>query len=219
MTQYENSVLGATPEGGSFMPSAPSSDITTDMPGRWGIAVYNPRCTQMYKCFGRLEDLKTGLLMADHTICHTMEIAVMKLFIRRRRAKIDWGIGDGLQNVSSILHNDGKAPLLSSSSAKYCPIYRIGSELSDLMEARLVAWKSLNEPDDGTPKDKDGYEQCITGKHEIYRDIGKVRRMPDILLESSSDDKCYRRSDSLENTYSNVREAVASRAKMPESEN
>ena len=188
MMQRENRVFGAPPEGGGLMPSAPSSYTNTDRPGRWGIMVYNPRCTQMYKCFGRLADPKTGLLMADHAVCCMMEIAVMKLFSHGRSAEIYWG--GGLQNVSSILHNDGNAHLLSSSNAKYCPIYRIGNELSDLLEAHLAAWKSLNEPDEGTPKDKDWYEQCITGKREIHRVIGNERRMPDLMLESCSDDIC-----------------------------
>ena len=68
-----------------------------------------------------------------------MEIAAMKLFNRGRRAEIDWGLGEGLQRASSILHGNGRAPLLSSSNGKYCPIYRIGYELSDLLEAHLKA--------------------------------------------------------------------------------
>ena len=57
-------------------------------------------------------------------------------------------------------------------------------------------------------KDKDRYEQCITGKHEIHRVIDKARRMVGPLIESISDGICYRRSDSLENTYREVRKPV-----------
>ena len=208
MMQYESNMFGAPPKGGSFMPSAPSSDENTDKPGRWGIMSYNARCTYMYKCFGRLEDPVTGILMEDHTVCHMMEIAVMKLFNHGRRAEIDWGLGEGLQRASSVLHGNDHEPLLSSSNGKYCPIYRIGYELSDLLEAHLEAWDSLIEPDEGTPKDTQWYNKHITGKHEIYRVIGKARRMLDLLLESISDDICYRRSDSLENTYREVRDSV-----------
>ena len=97
------------------MASAPSSDLNTDKPGRCGIMVHNLRCQQMYKNFGQLLDQEIGAGMADHTICHMMEIAVMKLFNHGRRAEIGWG--DGLQKVSRILHQDERAPMLSRSSA------------------------------------------------------------------------------------------------------
>ena len=191
------------------MASAPSSDLNTDKPGRWGIMVHNLRCQQMYKSFGQLLDQETGAVMADHTICHMMEIAVMKLFNHGRRAEIDWG--DGLQKVSRILHQDERAPMLSRSSASYCPINRIGYELADILDAHLQAWFSLGDSErEGSPSDKRWCESAryITGKHEIFRVIGKARRMLDLLLESSHDDICYRRSDSLENNYREVRESV-----------
>jgi hypothetical protein len=208
LMRYEDNIFGAPAEGG-FMASAPSSDLNTDKPGRWGIMVHNLRCQQMYKSFGQLLDQKTGAVMADHTICHMMEIAVMKLFNHGRRAKIDWG--DGLQKVSRILHQDERAPMLSRSSASYCPINRIGYELADILDAHLQAWFSLGDSErEGSPSDKKWCESAryITGKHEIFRVIVKARRMLDLLLESSHDDICYRRSDSLENNYREVRESV-----------
>ena len=112
--------------------------------------IHNLRCQQMYKNFGQLLDQETGAVMADHTICHMMEIAVMKLFNHGRRAEIDWG--DGLQKVSRILHQDEKAPMLSRSSASYCPINRIGYELADILDAHLQAWFSLGDSErEGSP--------------------------------------------------------------------
>jgi hypothetical protein len=208
LMRYEDNIFGAPAEGG-FMASAPSSDLNTDKPGRWGIMIHNLRCQQMYKSFGQLLDQETGAVMADHTMCHMMEIAVMKLFNHGRRAEIDWG--DGLQKVSRILHQDERAPMLSRSSASYCPINRIGYELADILDAHLQAWFSLGDSErEGSPSDKKWCESAryITGKHEIFRVIGKARRMLDLLLESSHDDICYRRSDSLENNYREVRESV-----------
>ena len=83
--------------------------------------------------------------MGDHTACHMMEIAAMNLFNHGRRAEIDWGLGEGLKNVSSILHGDENVPMLSSSNGKYCPIYRIGYELSDLLD--LGSSRSLEKSD------------------------------------------------------------------------
>ena len=139
MMQYEDNIYGAPAEG-SFMRSAPSSDTASDKPGRWGIMVHNLRCQQMYKSFGQLLDPVTGALMADHTICHMMEIAVMKLFNHGRRAEIDWG--DGLQPVSRILHDNDRAPMMSRSASSYCPINRIGYELEDILDSHLQAWQS-----------------------------------------------------------------------------
>ena len=91
----------------------------------------------MYKIFGQLLDTKTGAMMADHTICNMMEIAIMKLFNHGRRAEVDWG--DGLQRVSRIFYQDEKAPMLSHSSARYCPVNNIGYELADILDAHLQA--------------------------------------------------------------------------------
>ena len=94
--------------------------------------------------------------------------------------------------------------MLSRSSASYCPINRIGYELADIPDAHLQAWFSLGDSEhEGSPADEKWCESAryITGKHEIFRVIGKARRMLDLLLESSSDHICYRRSDSLENDY------------------
>ena len=107
--------------------------------------VYNLRCKQMYQNFGRLQDPKTGAVMTDHTICHMMEIAVMKLFNHGRKAEIDWG--GGLQKVSRILHYDENTPMLSSSNASYCPMNRIGYELADILDAHLQAWFSHGDED------------------------------------------------------------------------
>ena len=106
--------------------------------------------------------------------------------------------------VSKILHQNEKAPMLSRSSASYCPINRIDCKLADILDARLHAWFGLGDSErEGSPVDKKWCESAryITGKHEVFRVIGNARRMTDLLLERSSDDICYHRSDSLENDY------------------
>ena len=173
------------------------------------IMVHNLRCQQMYHNFGRLKTPESGAVVADHTVCHMMEIAVMKLLNHGRRAEIDWGVG--LQSVSRILHHDKNIPMLSVSNARYSSVNRIGYELADILDAHLQAWKSIGDEDrEGSPSDKQWCYSAryITGKHEIHRVIGKARRMLDLLLESSSDDICYRRFDYLENTYREVRKSV-----------
>ena len=159
--------------------------------------------------FRTVTDTETGAVMADHTTFHMMEIAIMKLFNHGRRAEIDWG--DGLQRVSKNLHQNEKAPMLSRSSASYCTNNITGYELADILDAHLQAWFSLGDSGrEGSPADKKWCKSAryITGKHEVFRVIDKPRRMLDLLLESSSDNICYRRSDSLENDYREVRESV-----------
>ena len=115
--------------------------------------VHNLRCQQMYKNFGRMCDPESGALMADHTVCHMMEIAVMKLLNHGRRAEIDYG--DGLQSVSRMLHHDEKTPMLSVSNARYSSVNRIGYELADILDAHLQAWKSMGDEDrEGSPSDE-----------------------------------------------------------------
>ena len=92
-----------------------------------------------------------------------------------------------------------------------CPINRIGYDLADTLDAHLQAWFSLGDSErEGSPADKKWCESAryITGGNEVFRVIGTARRMLDLLLESSSDDICYRRSDSLENDFREVRESV-----------